>query len=161
MIDFQLEDVDGRQRRLAEFRGRPVVLAVAGQKSGEAAGAFGAALAPRLGDIKAQVVTVADVTGVPRLARGLARSAIRAGAQRVQQQAARELSNLPPDAWQRFTLLLDWDGTALDTLGLRGQTDRFHVLVLDSQGEEQGRLVQGDAPQAEQGDTVLRWLGAA
>jgi hypothetical protein len=161
MTDFELEDVEGRRRRLSEFRGRPVVLAVAGQKTGEAAGEFGAALAPRLGDSGAQVVTVADVTGVPRLARGFARGAIRSGAKRVQQQAARDMPNLPPDAWQRFTLLLDWDGTALDALGLRGKTDRFHVRVLDAQGQERGRLVQGEAAQAEQIDAVLRWLDAA
>src|SRR5438034_6414077 len=134
MIDFELEDSDSRRRRLSEFRGRPVVLAVAGRDSGEAAGRFGAALAPRLGGSDAVVVTVADTGGVPRLMRGVARGAIRAGLQRVQREAAHEAPGLPADAWERFTLLLDWDGNALQALGLRGQTDRYHVLVLDRRG---------------------------
>src|SRR5438876_9776601 len=95
MIDFELEDSEGRRRRLSEFRGRPVVLAVAGRDSGEAAGRFGAALAPRLGGSDAVVVTVADTGGVPRLMRGVARGAIRAGLERVQREAVREAPGLP------------------------------------------------------------------
>ena len=58
-------------------------------------------------------------------------------------------------------LLLDWDGAALDTLGLRGQTDRFHLLILDRQGRELGRVVQGDGPVQKQADRVLELLEAA
>jgi hypothetical protein len=161
MIDFELEDFAGTRRRLSEFRGRPVVLVVAGRVSGEAAGRFAAALAPRLAESEAMVVSVADTSSVPRLVRGVARSAIRSGIERVQREAAREWPDLPPDAWERFLFLLDWDGAALDRLALRGQTHRFHVLVLDRQGQEQGRLVQGDAPQPEQIETVAGWLKAA
>src|SRR5438874_1933306 len=112
MIDFELEDFAGARRRLSEFRGRPVVLVVAGRVSGEPAGRFAAALAPRLVESDAMVVTVADTSSVPRLVRGVARSAIRSGIERVQREAAREWPDLPPDAWERFLFLLDWDGTA-------------------------------------------------
>src|SRR5262245_49634922 len=156
MFDFVLEDTEGRRRRLSEFRGRPVVLVVAGKDSGEAAARFGAALGPRLGKTETELVTVADAGGVPRLMRGLARGAIRAGLEKAQREAAREAPDLPADAWDRFTLLLDWDGDALEALGLRGKTERFHLLVLDRQGRERGRLIQGDAPVEAQIETVAR-----
>ena len=150
MIDFELEDPDGQRRRLSAFRGRPVVLVVANKDSGEPAARFGVALAPALASTDAALVSVADAGGVPRLLRGLARGAIRAGLEKAKQDAAHEAPELAPDVWDRFTLLLDWDGTALDALGLRGKTDHFHVLALDRQGEERGRVVQGEAPQADQ-----------
>jgi hypothetical protein len=158
MLDFVLEDTDGRRRRLSEFRGRPVVLVVAGKDSGEAAARFGAALGPRLGQTETELVTVADAGGVPRLMRGLARGAVRAGLEKAQREAAREAPELPADAWDRFTMLLDWDGLALDALGLHGKTQRFHILVLDRQGRERGRVVQGDAPVEAQIETVARLL---
>jgi hypothetical protein len=161
MIDFELEDTDGRRRRLSEFRGRPVVLAVANQKSGEPAARFAASLAPKLSGSDTEIVTVADAGGVPRLMRGLARGAIRSGLEKAQRDAAREVPDLPADAWERFTLLLDWDGKALDALGLRGQTDRFHLLVLDGQGNELGRAVQGDATVEEQVSRLMDLLEAA
>jgi hypothetical protein len=161
MIDFELEDTDGHRRRLSEFRGRPVVLAVAGRESGEAAGRFGAALGPRLADTDAVVVTIADTGGVLRLMRGVARGTIRAGLERVQREAAREAPGMPADAWDRFTLLLDWDGAALSALGLRGHTAQYHVLVLDRAGSEIGRIAQGDTPLDAQIETVLRWVHAA
>jgi hypothetical protein len=157
-IDFELEDLDGTTRRLSELRGRPVVLTVAGRVSGEAAGRFAAALAPRLAPSDTAFVTVADTSGVPRLVRGVVRHTIRSGIERTQREAARESPDLPPNTWDRFVFLLDWDGAALDCLTLRGQTARFHVLVIDRQGREQGRLVQGDAPQPEQIEAVARWL---
>ena len=150
MINIELEDSEGHRRRLSEFRGRPVVLVVANKDSGEGAARFGAALAPALDSGEAALISVADAGGVPRLLRGLARGAIRAGLEKAKRDAAHEAPELPPDVWDRFTLLLDWDGAALDALGLRGKTDRFHVLVLDRQGEERGRVVQGEAPQADQ-----------
>jgi hypothetical protein len=161
MIDFELEDTHGRRRRLSEFRGHPVVLAVTGRESGEAAARFGAALGPRLGDSDAMLVTVADAGGVPRLMRGVARGAIRGGLEKAQQEAARQAPDLPPGAWDRFVLLLDWDGAALDRLGLRGQTARYHVLVLDDQGEEVGRVMQGAAPVDQEIETVLGLLAEA
>jgi hypothetical protein len=161
MIDFELEDTEGRRRRLSEFRGRPVVLAVANQQSGEPAARFAAALAPKLGGSDAEIVTVADAGGVPRLMRGLARGAIRSGLQKAQREAASQAPDLPPGAWDRFTLLLDWDGTALDRLGLRGQTGRFHLLILDRQGNEVDRIVQGDAPVEQQVERVVDRLRAA
>ncbi len=161
MIDFELEDTDGRRHRLSEFQGRPVVLVVAGRETGEAAGRFGAALAPRLASNDAVVVTVADAGGVPRLARGLTRGLVRAGLERAQREAAREFPDLPADAWSRFTLLLDWDGKALAALGLHGQMDRFHVMVLDRQGRELGRVVQGAAPAEQQIGSVTEWIQTA
>jgi hypothetical protein len=158
MIDFELEDTDGHRRRLSEFRGRPVVLAVANQQSGEPAARFAAALAPQLSGSDVQIVTVADAGGVPRLMRGLARGAIRSGLEKAQRDAAREVPDLPADAWKRFKLLLDWDGAALDALGLRGQTARFHLLILDRQGQELGRIVQGDAPIEKQVERVTELL---
>jgi hypothetical protein len=156
MIDFELEDTDGHHRRLSGFRGRPVVLVVAGGPSREAAVETGARLAPRLGDTDAVVVAVADMLGVTRLARGIVRSAVRAGMRQAHVEAARQVPEMPPDAWDRFTLLLDWDGVALDALGLRGQTDRFHVLVLDCQGRERAHQVQGDATTDELVEAVVR-----
>jgi len=96
--------------------------------------------------------------GVPRLMRGVARGTIRAGLERVQREAAHEAPGMPPDAWDRFTLLLDWDGAALDALGLRGRTARYHVLVLDRAGGELGRIAQGETPLDAQIETVLGWL---
>lgn len=149
MIDFELEDMEGRRRRLSEFRGRPVVLVVAGGPSREAAIELGARLAPGLGDTDAVVVAVADLLGVPRLMRGVVRGAVRAGMRAAPAEAARRVPGLPADAWDRFTLLLDWDGAALDVLGLRGQTDHFQVRVLDRQGQERGQFTQGELPDAE------------
>lgn len=161
MTDFELEDTDGRRRRLSEFRGRPVVLAVAGQDAGEAVARFGTTVVPRLTDTDAVIVSVADATKVPRLVRGVARGAIRSGLQRAHKEAAREAPELPADAWDRFTMLLDWDGAALDALGLRGQTDRYRVLVLDGQGRERGRVVQGEKPLEEQVAAVVGWVKEA
>jgi hypothetical protein len=161
MIDFELEDIDGRRRRLSEFRGRPVVLAVAGREAGEAAARFGATLGAELGDSDAVVVTVADAGGVPRLMRGMVRGLFRSGLERAQRQAAVDAPDLPPDAWDRFVMLLDWEGVGLDALGLRGRTGRYHVLVLNRQGKELGRVVQGGAPPDAQLDTVLDWLDEA
>jgi hypothetical protein len=89
----------------------------------------------------------------------MVRGLFRSGLEKAQRQAAIEAPELPPDAWDRFVLLLDWDGSALDLLGLRGQTDRYHVLVLDRQGNERGRVVQGAAPLDDQVATVLGWVG--
>lgn len=156
MMDFDLEDADGRRRRLSEFRGRPVVLVVVGGPSREAAAQTGARLAPCLGDTDAVVVAVADTLGVPRLMRGVVRGAVRAGMRQAHAEAARQVPNMPPDAWDRFTLLLDWDGHALDALKLRGQTDRFHILVLDREGRERAHLRQGDAAAAELVESIVQ-----
>jgi len=155
-VNFELEDTDGRRRRLSEFRGRTVVLFVVGGESREAAAQAGALLAPGLRDTDAVVVAVADMRGVPRLMRGVVRGAVRAGMRRAHDEAARQVPDMPPDAWDRFTLLLDWDGAALDALALRGRTDRFHVLVLDREGRERGHLVQGEAPADELVETIVR-----
>ena len=146
MIDFELEDADGQRRRLSEVRGRPVVLVAVGGPARDAAVQTGAQLAPALGDTDAVMVAVADMLGVPRLMRGVVRGAVRSGMRQAQVEAARQVPNLTPDAWDRFTLLLDWDGTALDALGLRGQTDRFHVFVLNRNGQELAHLIQGEMP---------------
>jgi hypothetical protein len=161
MIDFELEDTDGRRRRLSEFRGRPVVLVVAGRETGEAAARFGAALAPGLTRNDAVIITVADAAGVPRLVRGLTRGMVRSGLERAQRQAAREVPDLPADAWERFTLFLDWDGRALAALGLTGRMARFQVLVLDHHGEEVGRVTQGDASEEQQMASILAWVQEA
>ena len=128
------------------------MLFVVGGESREAAAQAGALLAPGLRDTDAVVVAVADMRGVPRLMRGVVRGAMR----HAHDEAARQVPDMPPDAWDRFTLLLDWDGAALDALALRGRTDRFHVLVLDREGRERGHLVQGEAPADELVETIVR-----
>jgi hypothetical protein len=156
MIDFELEDTEGQRRRLSGFRGRPVVLVVVGGPAREAAVQTGVLLAPALGDTDAVMVAVAEMPGVPRLMRGVVRGAVRAGLRHAHDEAARQVPDMAPDAWDRFTLLLDWDGAALDALALRGQTDRFHLLVLDRTGRERAHLVQGDTPDEELVNSVLR-----
>jgi hypothetical protein len=160
MTDFELEDTEGRRRRLSDFHGRPVVLVVVGGPSRDAAIQAGIQLAPSLYESDADLIAVADMPSVPRMMRGVVRGAIRAGLRRAMSEATRHAPDAPADAWDRFTLLLDWDAVGLDALGLHGQTDRFHVLVLDRSGEPRGRLAQGDVGEDELIDWILRLVEA-
>ena len=49
----------------------------------------------------------------------------------------------------------------IDALGLRGQTSRFHLLILDRQGRELGRVVQDDTPVGQQVQRVMELIESA
>ena len=49
----------------------------------------------------------------------------------------------------------------MGALGLKGQTGRYHVFVLDRQGRELGRLVQDETSPEDEVEEMVRLISQA
>jgi peroxiredoxin len=135
--NLTLPDVNGSDISLTQFRGKPVVLAIAGKDSARQASEVTEAITVRLHD-NVQLVCVMDLRSVPKLVRGMAKRAVaRTYNDAVKGlSAARERAGVPvpDDPAQLVVMLRDTDGKAADAFGLGDVNDEVAAVLVDAQG---------------------------
>jgi hypothetical protein len=135
--NLTLQDVHGSDISLAQFRGKPAVIAIAGKGAAKQASEVSEAVTVRLHD-NVQLICVMDLRKMPKMIRG------RAGKQLARTfndsvkglSAARERAGIrvPEDPTQLMVMLRDFDGDAAQAFGLSGIEDEVAVVLVDAQG---------------------------
>lgn len=135
--DLTLPDVHGSDISLAQFRGRPAVITIAGKGSAKQASELSEAISVRLHD-NVQLICVMDLRKMPKMIRG------RAGKQLARTfngsveglTAARQRAGVgvPEDPTQLLVMLRDFDGQAAQAFGLSGIEDEVAAVLVDAEG---------------------------
>jgi nucleotide-binding universal stress UspA family protein len=135
--DFTLQHMAGHQVSLSQFRGTPVVLIISGKGASEQAKQIGQTLEDRYLD-RVRVVSVLDMSGVPKLARPIANKMVERGYNEAVrdttakwQQAGRPVPANPADV---VVFLKDPDGAVARSLGLTGVEDDAAAVVVGADG---------------------------
>ncbi len=156
--EFNLEHIEGRNVTLSDFRGRTIVVLLAGQHSVDQAEQIGTTIRSRYGPDQVPLVQIAHLQGTPRMVHALAKRDIKKAYQRQAGQETRRLQaqgeQVSADLSQSVILLLDWDGVLAGGLGLSDLDKTAVAVVADGEGN-----VRGSATGWEGGEQVLAMLG--
>jgi hypothetical protein len=125
---------------------RPTLVAVATLETGERAFELGLAVRKAVDSDRLAITLVADLSGMPRLARAVLRQQL----EDVREDIADWLAdNAPPDdgadPWAALALLADWDGSVTGRLGFDRRTGEPLFLVAAPDGAVLACAVPDDA----------------
>lgn len=157
--NFTLEHITGNYSvSLSDFRGRMVVLLVAGRYSGDQAEQVATTLGRRFPPEQLPVISVLDMKGTPRMVQGLAkrdidkvyRQAIQTATQAMQAQGQMP----PPDMARVIIMLPDWQGQVAAAYGLSGVDRQAVAVLIDADG-----LIRGYGAGAQGGEQLLALFG--
>jgi hypothetical protein len=157
--NFTLEHITGNYSvSLSDFRGRSVVLLVAGRHSGEQAEQIATTIGRRFPPEQLPVLSVLDMQGTPRLVQGLAKRDIDKVYRQATQAAAAGLQAqgrpLPPDMARVIIMLPDWQGQVASAYGLSAVDRQAVAVLIDGDG-----LIRGYGAGAQGGEQILALFG--
>jgi hypothetical protein len=157
--NFTLEHVTGAYSvSLSDFRGRTVVLLVAGRYSGEQAEQIAQTLGRRYPPDQLPVISVLDMKGTPKLVQGLAKRDIDKVYQQAVQNATQGMQAqgqaAPADMSRVIIMLPDWQGAVSQSYGLQGVDRQAVAVLVDGNG-----YIRGYGAGAQGGDQILALFG--
>lgn len=148
--EFNLEHIEGDPVALSDYRGRAVVVAFSGKDTAEEMASGIKALRKKFDHEQLPILAVADMGGIPRPARPIARKQLKKGYKDAVEEASAELQaagKAVPPGPQLIVMLPDWDGSVASSFGV-GDADKQAAMVLvDAEGNVRG---QGRGPEAAQ-----------
>ncbi len=129
LLDFKLSGAEAGTLSLADFKGKTVILVLAGRKSYDSANVQLRNLALAFADDD-RVVTmmVADLPGVP----GFVKGAVLKGLSEKHAEMNTSLAGGGKKTAKHLYTLYDWEGVYSRELGASGETnDTYHLAVID------------------------------
>jgi hypothetical protein len=157
--NFTLDHITGNYSvSLSDFRGRMIVLLVAGRYSGDQAEQIATTLGQRYSPDRLPVISVLDMKGTPKLVQGLAKRDIDKVYQQAVQAASRGIQaqgQTPPADMSRVIIMLpDWQGQVATAYGLSGVDRQAVAILIDGDG-----LIRGYGAGAQGGAQLLSLFG--
>ncbi len=139
---FTLEHIVGHPVSLGDYQGRAVVVLFAGRDSGEQARQISRTLRGRYSTEALPIISVLDLSRLPRMMRGVARGRIQSGYREIVREATATLQQhgqpIPIDPSQMVIMLPDWDGAVTASYGLRGVDKQAVAVAIDGEGSIRG-----------------------
>jgi AhpC/TSA family len=147
---FTLEHIEGHSVSLSDFRGRPVVVAFSGRDNAEEMAAGITELRRHYDHDQLPILAVADMGGIPRPARVIAKRQLKKGYDDAVQTASSELQAagkpVPPGP-QLVIMLPDWSGEVASSFGITDVAQRSAMVLVDADGYVRG---YGTGPESAQ-----------
>ena len=135
--NLTLPDVHGADVSLAQFRGKPAVITVAGKGAAKHASELSEAITVRLHD-HVQLICVMDLRKMPKMIRGRAGKQLartyNGSVEGLSEARQRAGVRVPDDPSQLLIMLRDCDGEAAQAFGLSGIEDEVAAVLVDAQG---------------------------
>ena len=136
---FLAKDVRGRDIEVPVTR-RPVLLCFVGRSTADGLGKISGELVPR--HPRLAVLNIIDLTSIPGLLQGVARSRVNAkhaDAVKAASDAWRAAGKTPPDNLDsEIHLVPDFDGKIPALYGVHGAAKKCHLVLVDSAGRIAG-----------------------
>jgi hypothetical protein len=135
--DFTLDHVEGHKVSLSDFRGRPVVLAFATREAAEEMRNQIDILRTRYDYAQLPVLSVADMRGVPRPARVVAKRLLKSSYNDSVKSASRQVQEAGkrvPAAPELVIMLPDWDGSVADSFAVPADDRDGTMILVDGDG---------------------------
>lgn len=157
--NFKLDHVLGHEVELSQFKGAPMVLLLGGKDSAPQLKNNVLAIRRGLGANQVQIASVSDLRAAPRPVRIIVKKQMRKAYDEAveEQRAALEAAGkpLPPDPSSVIVMLMDWDGSVVDSFGVSGVDKEAVGLILDAD-----QNIIGSATGDGIADEVLRVLSS-
>ena len=139
--DFTLEHIEGHSVSLRDFRGRPTVIAFSGRDNAEEMAQGITELRRHYDHDQLPILAVADMGGIPRPARAIARHQLKKGYNDAVQTASAELQAagkpVPPGP-QLVIMLPDWSGEVASSFGVTDVAQQSAMVLVDAEGQVRG-----------------------
>jgi hypothetical protein len=156
--NFTLQHIAGRNVSLSEFQGRATVLIFSGRDSIEQAQRIGQTIRSRYDVYALPIVSILDLSGVPRMMQGLAKGRVQSGYEEMVKMATAALQAqgkpMPPDPSQVIMMCPDWDGNVTKSFGLQAVDQQAVAVLVDGQG-----YIRGYGAGMQGGDQILALFG--
>ncbi len=155
---FKLDHINGYPVSLSDFRGRVVVVVFGGKNSSEQTRQIARTLGSRYSLDQLPIISILDMSGVPRLMQGIIKGQI----QKVHQEAVQEMLRdnqaaglpLPADPARAICMLPDWDGKTIASFGVSGVDRQAVAVLIDGEG-----YIRGYGAGAQGGEQILAAFG--
>ena len=138
---FTLEHIEGHSVSLSDFRGRPVVVAFSGRDNAEEMASGITELRRHYDHDQLPILAVADMGGIPRPARVIAKHQLKKGYDDAVQTASAELQAagkpVPPGP-QLVIMLPDWSGDVAGSFGIGDVSQQSAMVLVDAEGNVRG-----------------------
>ena len=148
----------GHPVALGDYRGSSVVLIFSGRDSTDQARQISRAIRSRHDSERLPIISILDLSGVPKMLHGFAKGRIQGGYQElvrdvtaVMQQHGKQV---PADLSRIIIMLPDWDGAVTASYGLKGVEKQTIAVAVDGDGNIRG---YGSGPQG--GEQILAHFG--
>ena len=156
--NFTLQHIAGRNVSMSEFQGRTTVLIFSGRDSVEQARQIGQTIRSRYDVYALPIVSVLDMSGIPRMMQGLAKGRVQSGYEEMVKVATSSLQaqgkSMPADPSQAVMMCPDWDGSVTKSFGLQAVDQQAVAVLVDGQG-----YIRGYGAGAQGGDQILALFG--
>jgi cytochrome oxidase Cu insertion factor (SCO1/SenC/PrrC family) len=147
---FTLDHVEGHPVSLSDYRGRTVVVAMSDRHSAEEMVAGIDALRAHYDHDQLPILAVADMKGIPRPARVMAKKQMKKGFQEAVEKESTRLQaagKQVPEGSQLVVMLPDWDGQVADSFGIADTDQASAFVLIDTEGNVRGYGRGAEAPQ--------------
>ncbi len=156
--NFNLNHIVGHPVALNDYRGSSVVLVFSGRDSTDQARQISRAIRSRHDSEALPIISILDLSGVPRMMHGLAKGRIQSGYQEVVRDVTAVMQQhgkqSPADPSRIIVMLPDWDGAVTASYGLKGVEKQAVAVAVDGDGTIRG---YGSGPQG--GEQILALFG--
>lgn len=157
---FTLDHINGYPVSLGDFRGRVVVVLFGGRNSAEQTRQIARTLGARYSLDQLPVLSILDMSGVPRLMQGIIKGQI----QKIHQEAVQEMVRdnqaaglpVPADPARAICMLPDWDGKVIASFGVSGVDRQAVAVLVDAEG-----AIRGYGAGAQGGEQILAAFSGA
>jgi len=144
--DFTLEDTRGNQVKLADHKGRLVVLLFASQATQEASAKAASGLGKRL--LQNPKVDMFTVVSLPKMFKMMAMGVLKSSQQKALEGARKrfekEGATPPADLEKRIFILPDWDGALVKQYGFDPKAKAVHLALVGPDGALAGSFSEPD-----------------
>ena len=140
--NFNLTHIVGHPVALSDFRGKPVVLVFGGRDSTDQARQISRTIRSRYAGESLPIVSILDLSGIPKMMHGLAKGRIQSGYQDVVNDVTAVIQQqgqqMPADPSRIIIMLPDWDGKVTASYGLKGVDKQAVAVAIDGDGNIRG-----------------------
>jgi len=140
--NFNLTHIVGRPVALSDFRGKPVVVVFSGRDSTDQARQISRTIRSRYNGEGLPIISILDLSGIPKMMHGLAKGRIQSGYQEVVRDATAMIQQqgkqMPADPSRIIIMLPDWDGAVTASYGLKDVDKQAVAVAVDGEGNIRG-----------------------
>lgn len=140
--NFTLKHIVGHTVALSDFRGKPVVVVFGGRDSTDQARQISRTLRGRYDAEALPIISILDLSGIPKMMHALAKGRIQSGYQEVVRDATAMIQQqgkqVPTDPSRIIIMLPDWDGAVTASYGLKDVDKQAVAVAIDGGGNIRG-----------------------
>jgi cytochrome oxidase Cu insertion factor (SCO1/SenC/PrrC family) len=138
---FTLEHIDGHPVSLSQYRGRTVVVALAGRGSADQMSAAIEGLRRHYDPQQLPIFSITDMSGMPRAARPMVKRKLKGiYKENVEETTAQlQAAGKPVAPGPELVIMLpDWQGTVASSFGLTDVDKEAAMVLIDAEGNMRG-----------------------